>query len=102
MAYMDIKPGSANGKTIMLFHGKNFAGYYWSDVIKGLASKGFRVIVPDQIGFGRSSKSFIHYSFHLLARFNKQLLDTLGIQKASILGAFNGRNVSHTFRVDVP
>ena len=53
MAYMDVAPvGRASGKTIMLFHGKNFGGYYWTNVIKALSEKGFRVIVPDQIGFG--------------------------------------------------
>jgi pimeloyl-ACP methyl ester carboxylesterase len=71
MAYMDIKPANANGKAVMLFHGKNFGGYYWTNVIQALSAKGYRVIVPDQVGFGKSSKPFIHYSFHQLARFNK-------------------------------
>src|SRR3954468_2117206 len=62
MAYMDIKPVNPNGKSVMLFHGKNFAGYYWTNVIRELSDKGYRVIVPDQIGFGKSSKAFIHYS----------------------------------------
>lgn len=87
MAYMDIVPQQrANGRTVVLFHGKNFGGYYWTNVIKALTDRGFRVIVPDQIGFGKSSKPFIHYSFHQMARWNKILLDSLGIQKASILG----------------
>ncbi len=33
IAYMDAKSDSANNKTVMLFHGKNFNGYYWKDVI---------------------------------------------------------------------
>ncbi len=87
MAYMDIFPkANPNGRTVVLFHGKNFGGYYWTNVIKALTGKGFRVIVPDQIGFGKSSKPFIHYSFHQMAVWNKQLFDTLGIQKAIILG----------------
>jgi hypothetical protein len=39
MAYMDVKPANANGKTVMLFHGKNFGGYYWTNVIKTLTAK---------------------------------------------------------------
>jgi pimeloyl-ACP methyl ester carboxylesterase len=66
MAYMDIKPDNPNGKALMLFHGKNFGGYYWTNVIKALSAKGYRVLVPDQIGFGKSSKPFINYSFHRL------------------------------------
>ncbi|KAA8485491.1 pimeloyl-ACP methyl ester carboxylesterase [Arcticibacter tournemirensis] len=102
MAYMDIKPASTNGKTIMLFHGKNFAGYYWKDVIKSLTNKGYRVIVPDQIGFGKSSKPFIHYSFHLLAKFSKQLLDTLGIAKTAVLGHSMGGMLATRFALQYP
>lgn len=86
LAYMDIKPASPNGRTVILFHGKNFGGYYWTNVIQALSAKGFRVVVPDQIGFGKSSKPFIHYSFQAFARYNKTLLDTLGISRITILG----------------
>lgn len=102
MAYMDVKPANANGKTVMLFHGKNFAGYYWENVIKALSGEGYRVIIPDQIGFGKSSKPFIHYSFHLLARFNKQLLDTLGVQKTAILGHSMGGMLATRFALLYP
>lgn len=67
MAYMDVKPNNPNGRAVILFHGKNFGGYYWASVIKALTGKGFRVIVPDQVGFGKSDKAYIHYSFHSLA-----------------------------------
>src|SRR4051812_48184213 len=52
MAYMDVPAARPNGKTAMLFHGKNFNGYYWKDVIPYLNGKGYRVIVPDQVGWG--------------------------------------------------
>ena len=102
MAYMDVKPTSANGKTVILFHGKNFGGYYWTDVINALTAKGYRVIVPDQIGFGRSSKPFIHYSFHEFARYNKQLLDTLGVQKVIVLGHSMGGMLATRFTLMYP
>jgi pimeloyl-ACP methyl ester carboxylesterase len=103
MAYMDVPPTQmANGRTVMLFHGKNFGGYYWTEVIKALTSRGFRVIVPDQIGFGKSSKPFIHYSFHQMAAWNKALLDTLGIQKASVLGHSMGGMLATRFALMYP
>ncbi|WP_345954120.1 alpha/beta hydrolase [Mucilaginibacter sp. PAMB04168] len=102
MAYMDVKPTSANGKTVMLFHGKNFGGYYWGNVIEALTAKGYRVVVPDQIGFGKSSKPFIHYSFHKLATFNKKLLDTLGVQKATIMGHSMGGMLATRFTLMYP
>lgn len=102
MAYMDVKPANSTGKTVMLLHGKNFGGYYWSNVIKALTEKGFRVIVPDQIGFGKSSKPFIHYSFHQLAVFNKKLLDTLGISKTIVLGHSMGGMLATRFTLMYP
>lgn len=103
MAYMDVMPTvAANGKTVILFHGKNFGGYYWTNVISALTKGGFRVIVPDQIGFGKSSKAFIHYSFHEMAKWNKQLLDSLGIQKVSVLGHSMGGMLATRFALLFP
>ncbi|HXL57811.1 MAG TPA: alpha/beta fold hydrolase, partial [Chitinophagaceae bacterium] len=87
MAFMDVKPTNANGRTIMLLHGKNFNGAYWMQTAKVLSENGYRVIIPDQIGFGKSSKpQHIQYTFQLLAQNTKAILDTLGIQKVCVLG----------------
>jgi pimeloyl-ACP methyl ester carboxylesterase len=103
MAYMDVAPTqNANGRTVVLLHGKNFGGYYWTNVIKALTGRGFRVVVPDQIGFGKSSKAFIHYSFHQMAAWNKKLLDTLGIPKAVILGHSMGGMLATRFALMYP
>src|SRR4051812_50125438 len=57
MAYMDVSPPSdPNGRTVLLLHGMNFGGFYFGGPISALLAQGFRVVVPDQIGFGRSSK----------------------------------------------
>jgi len=57
MAYMDIKPtGLDQPEAVILLHGKNFYGSYWDNSIKALSGADFRVIVPDQIGFGKSPK----------------------------------------------
>ncbi|MCC8424835.1 alpha/beta fold hydrolase [Mucilaginibacter sp. UR6-11] len=102
MAYMDVMPANPNGKTVMLFHGKNFGGYYWGGVIKALGAKGYRVVVPDQAGFGKSDKALIHYSFNLLARFNKALLDRLGIAKVTLLGHSMGGMLATRFTLMYP
>ena len=87
MAYMDRSPKNPNGKTIVLLHGKNFAANYWERTADDLSAAGFRVIMPDQIGFGKSSKPVnIQYSFQLLARNTKAILDQLKITKVDVLG----------------
>ena len=102
MAYMDIEPAHPNGKNILLFHGKNFNGFYWKDVIPALAAKGYRVIVPDQVGWGRSGKPDLHYSFHTLASNNKLLLDSLGIKNTVVLGHSMGGMLATRFTLMYP
>lgn len=102
MAYMDVKPPKANGKTVMLLHGKNFNGYYWKEVIAFLSAAGYRVIVPDQVGWGFSDKPNIHYSFHLLADNTHHLLDSLGIKKVSLLAHSMGGMLGTRFTLMYP
>jgi pimeloyl-ACP methyl ester carboxylesterase len=102
MAYMDIIPAKPNGKTMILFHGKNFNGYYWKDIIPALVEKGYRVIVPDQLGWGRSDKPDLHYSFHLLANNSRMLLDSLHIQKVLVIGHSMGGMLAIRFALMYP
>src|SRR5438552_9262771 len=85
MAYMDVAPAQPNGRTVVLLHGRNFPSSYWAPVIKTLNDAGYRVIVPDRIGFGKSSKPQGVLHFDTLARNTVALLDHLGIAKADIV-----------------
>jgi pimeloyl-ACP methyl ester carboxylesterase len=103
MAYMDVQPeGKGNGKTVLLLHGKNFSGNYWRDTIRSLTQNGYRVVVPDQIGFGKSSKPNIHYSFHLLAANTKKLLDSLGVKEVAVVGHSMGGMLATRFTLMYP
>ncbi|MFZ4927717.1 alpha/beta fold hydrolase [Chryseobacterium sp. Mn2064] len=103
MAYMDVKPQKPNGKTIMLLHGKNFNGAYWQKTAKDLSDKGFRVVIPDQIGFGKSSKPHSYqFSFSQLAENTKAVLDELQIDKAIVLGHSMGGMVATRFTLLFP
>ncbi|WP_417941546.1 alpha/beta fold hydrolase [Flavobacterium sp. RS13.1] len=103
MAYMDVKPTNYNNKNIVLLHGKNFNGAYWETTIKALAKEGFRVIVPDQIGFGKSSKpDNFQYTFQQLAENTKKLLNYLGIEKTAVLGHSMGGMLATRFTLMYP
>jgi pimeloyl-ACP methyl ester carboxylesterase len=87
MAYMDVLPVRPNGHTVVLLHGKNFTASYWERTIRPLAASGYRVIAPDQIGFGKSSKPIRYqYSFHQLAQNTVALLDAAGVKRVSVVG----------------
>lgn len=103
MAYMDIRPSKPNGKAIVLLHGKNFNGAYWKTTAESLLEQGYRVIVPDQIGFGKSSKPKVYqFTFQQLAQNTKKLIDTLGIDKVDILGHSMGGMLATRFALMYP
>ena len=103
MAYMDVPPaGQPNGRTVVLFHGMNFGGFYFAGPIEVLRKEGFRVVVPDQIGFGRSSKPVIPYNFHDMALNSRRLLESLGIAKVSIVGHSMGGMLAARFAASFP
>lgn len=92
MGYLDVPPtGHKNGQTVVLMHGKNFCAATWGDTISALVSKGYRVIAPDQVGFCSSTKpSHYQYSFQQLATNTHDLLKSLKITKAVIVGHSTG------------
>ena len=103
MGYMDIKPKQDNGKTVVLLHGKNFNGAYWKTTIEALNKDGYRVIVPDQIGFGKSSKPIgYQFTFQQLAQNTKRLMDELKISKFYLLGHSMGGMLATRYALMYP
>lgn len=93
MAYMDVKPepAMANGRTAVLLHGKNYCAATWAPTMEALRRAGYRVIAVDQIGFCKSSKpEHYQFSFQQLARNTNDLLQSLGVTEASIIGHSTG------------
>jgi pimeloyl-ACP methyl ester carboxylesterase len=103
MVYMDVAPATGVRGTVVLLHGKNFSGSYFSETMRALYSAGYRVIVPDQIGFGKSTKPpQYQYSLHQLAANTRGLLQTLGISGAHVLGHSMGGMVATRFALTFP
>jgi pimeloyl-ACP methyl ester carboxylesterase len=103
MAYMDVVPKNANGQTVLLLHGKNFCSAYWESTIRALVSRGYRAIVPDQIGFGKSSKpAHFQFTFQELATDTKAILDSLHIDKVSVVGHSIGGMLATRFALMFP
>lgn len=103
MAYMDVAPGAAaNNRTVVLLHGMNFYGEYWAATIDVLRKSGFRVVVPDQVGFGRSSKVVMPYTLSDMAANTARLLKSLGISSAAIVGHSMGGMVATRFALLYP
>jgi pimeloyl-ACP methyl ester carboxylesterase len=104
MAYMDVPAqGHANGQTVVLMHGKNFCGATWESSITALSEAGYRVVVPDQIGFCASSKpDHYQYTFQQLAHNTASLLKSLDVKRASFLGHSTGGMLATRYALMYP
>ena len=103
MAYLDLQPAKPNGQAIVLLHGKNFCAPYWGATAERLRGQGYRVIVPDQIGFCKSSKPRDYqYSFHQLAANTHGLLQSLGIDKSIVVAHSMGGMIGARYTLMFP
>lgn len=102
MAYMYLEP-EGNKPVVTLLHGKNFNGAYWQQTSEFLQDNGYGVLIPDQIGFGKSSKpTDYQYSFAALATNTQGLLEKLGIAQSIIVGHSMGGMLATRFALLFP
>ncbi|QWT22206.1 alpha/beta hydrolase [Bacillus sp. NP157] len=105
MAYMDVAAdaATANGRTVVLMHGKNYCSATWGPTIAVLSKAGYRVIAVDQIGFCKSSKPAAYqYSFQQLARNTNDLLASLHIARATMMGHSTGGMLGIRYALSYP
>ena len=104
MAFMDVPArGTPNGRTVVLMHGKNFCGATWEATIAALSAAGYRVVVPDQIGWCASTKpEHYQYSFQQLALDTHGLLQRLGIDHAIVVGHSTGGMLATRYALMYP
>lgn len=92
---------AGRGAPVILLHGTGGEGARWMPTIQGLAG-GFRVIAPDQIGFGQSDKPLTIYHSGVFAGFLAQFMKTIGVDKATIMGQSMGAGVALYLAVHHP
>jgi len=103
MAYMDVSPVGEPVGNIVLFHGKNFCGCTWNATIDVLLAAGYRVIVPDQVGFCKSTKpTDYQFTFMQLALNTNNLLQSLNVTNATIMGHSMGGMLSARYALMFP
>jgi len=92
VAYRD----AGSGETLLLIHGMAGSSETWRAVIPQLAKK-YRVIAPDLLGHGQSDKPRGDYSLGAFAVWLRDLLDELGVTRATIVGQSLGGGVAMQF-----
>ena len=103
MVYMDVAPAGPARGVVVLLHGKNFSGSYFGQTAAALADAGYRVLVPDQVGFGKATKpEHYHFTFHQLATNTRELLRAAGVTRAHVLGHSMGGMLAARFALMFP
>ncbi len=103
MAYMYLPPTNSEKRIITLLHGKNFNGAYWKETAELLNSMGYGVLIPDQLGFGKSSKPLDYqYSFEALSNNTKNLLKHLDIKSTQLIAHSMGGMLASRFALLFP
>ncbi|PSN68003.1 alpha/beta-hydrolase [Corynespora cassiicola Philippines] len=104
MAFMDVHPTSEpNGEVAILLHGKNFCGATWNGTALALLDAGYRVILPDQVGFCKSTKpERYQFSLQQLALNTKGLLDELEIGNVTVIGHSMGGMLATRYSLMYP
>jgi len=90
-----------SGEVLLLLHGMAGSSQTWRSVIKPL-SRRFRVIAPDLPGHGESTKPRSDYSLGAFAVLLRDLLDELGVTRATIIGHSLGGGVAMQFLYQHP
>src|SRR5712671_7750529 len=74
-----------SGPVVVLLHGLGSRKDDWMPVLEPMAQK-YRLLVPDQIGFGKSDKPLLDYSVQTYIDFLNEFLRQLKVEKASLVG----------------
>ena len=92
IAYRD----AGHGPALLLIHGMAGSSATWRAIIPQLSKK-YRVIAPDLLGHGMSEKPRGDYSLGAFAVFLRDLLDELGVDRATVVGQSLGGGIAMQF-----
>ncbi|ORW87564.1 alpha/beta hydrolase [Mycobacterium sp. IEC1808] len=92
IAYRD----AGDGPAVLFIHGMAGSSATWHAIIPQLSKK-YRVIAPDLLGHGMSAKPRGDYSLGAFAVFLRDLLDELGVDRATVIGQSLGGGIAMQF-----
>ena len=92
---------AGTGPTVILLHGLGGSTQVWQFNVAALAEK-YHVMVPDQIGFGKSDKPLVNYRIRTYVDFLDQFCKQLKIERATLVGNSMGGWIAAMFTASFP
>ncbi|MEU3793660.1 alpha/beta fold hydrolase [Streptomyces fructofermentans] len=92
---------AGEGPALVLVHGIGDSSATWAELVPRLA-RTHTVVAPDLLGHGASDKPRADYSVAAYANGLRDLLSTLGIERATLLGHSLGGGVAMQFAYQFP
>ena len=89
------------GPVVLLLHGIAGSSATWEPVMQHLSGN-YTIVAPDFIGHGGSDKPVGDYSLGSFANWTRDLLDALGIERATVVGQSFGGGVALQFAYQFP
>lgn len=99
-----VTAGPADGPPVILLHGFPDFWYGWRHQVEALVARGYRLIMPDQRGYGHSDKpgQVADYDIAQLNGDVLSLMDALGLGRASFVAHDFGGAVAWWFAANHP
>jgi pimeloyl-ACP methyl ester carboxylesterase len=91
-----------SGPPVLLLHGGLVDSSSWGNQVPALIGAGFKVILIDSRGHGRSSLGADHLDYELMASDVVAVLDMLHLKKVSVVGWSDGAIISLILAMQVP
>ena len=89
-----------SGPVVVLLHGLGSRKEDWLPVLEPMAQK-YRLLVPDQIGFGKSDKPLLDYTVQTYVDFLNEFLRQLKVEKASLVGESLGGWIAALYSAEI-
>ena len=91
-----------SGRPVLLLHGGLGHSGNWGYQVPALVEHGYRAIVIDSRGHGRSTRDARPYSYELMASDVLAVMDTLRLEKAAVVGWSDGACTALVLASQVP
>jgi len=83
---LHIEDSGGAGRPVLLIHGWPLSAQTWEPQVSALRAAGYRGVVYDRRGFGRSDKPESGYGYDTLADDLQRVIDQCGLQDATLVG----------------